>query len=755
MLTSKKGACITSSLTSAILSLSISQPSSAQILEEVTVTAQKREQNLSDVGISVSAFSGDQMKELGLTNTDQIDAQVPGLIVTSFGGGTTTVFNIRGSGQLDFADQQEAPVAVYSDGVYNSYLGGVGFSFFDLERVEVLRGSQGTLFGRNATGGLVHIISRKPQLEPDGYLEFTAGEYGQRRVEGAVGGGLTPTISGRLSFAHERGDGYIDNRAASNDGPEIDNNSLRAQLFFEPTDATSVLLSARYSKDDTTGQIYHTRPVGTDGNGFTINVPQGSAAHNAFCLSEYGLPSGGGVDCTSLLAPNAEPDSDPFDVANDEPGRFEREQSGFTITLEHDFDAFQLTSISDYQSFKKDYWEDTDGTASFNFHFGQTVDSNAFSQELRLQGESDNLRWQTGLYYLNIDSDYTSTTDSINWFGLLFDNEYTLETTTYGVFGQVEYDFSDEWTLIAGLRWTEDEKEFEFIPGVGFTHNPADADAATAALLFSGLVGGDGLPKTTEDDGDWSGNLEINWRPGDSTLVYAKVSRGHKAGGFNGGAVAGYTAADVIYDSELPVTYEAGIKTAVFDQSLRINASLFYTDYKDFQTYQQTGLDLRLFNVDAEITGAEIELIANPMEGLEMLFGASLLDADQLDVPGPDGIQDRPMPNAPDLSLNGLVRYEWDAFDGSMAVQLDFNWVDERSLNAIDAPALTGDDYFVANAKLGFTSSEEKWHAEVWVKNLNDEEYFPTVFDLAATTGSTISVPAPPRWFGATIRYSW
>lgn len=737
--------------------LSLSSQISASVLEEIVITAQKREQNLSDVGISVSAFSGDQLKELGMTNSDQIDAQVPGLVVTSFGGGTTTVFNIRGSGQLDFADQQEAPVAVYSDGVYNSYLGGVGFSFFDLDRVEVLRGSQGTLFGRNATGGLVHIISKKPEQEASGYIEFTAGEYGQRRTEGAYGGGLTDTISGRIAFGLEKGDGYIDNRAASNDGPEIDNRSLRAQLLFEPSDETSVLLALTHSEDDTTGQIYHTRPVGTNSDGLITLVPQGSAAHNDFCLSEFGLPSGGGVDCTSLLTPNAEPNDDPFDVANDERGKFDREHTGFTATIEHDFGDVQLTSISNYQSFKKSYFEDTDGTGAFNFHFGQEVDSDAMSQELRLQGESDNTRWQTGLYYLNIDGDFVTVTDSINWFTALFANDYSLETTTYGVFGQVEYDFSEEWTVIVGLRWTEDEKEFEYNPAVSFTHNPADATQANAlAIGLGGTIGGDGLPKTTEDDGDWSGNLEINWKPDDETLIYGKVTRGHKAGGFNGGAVAGFTVSEVVYDPELPVTFETGIKTTAFDELLRVNASVFYTDYKDFQTYQQTGLDLRIFNVDAEITGAELEVILTPAEGLDILLGASLLDAEQQDVPGPDGVRDRPMPNAPDLSLNGLARYEWAAFNGgSMAFQVDFNWVDERSLNAIDAPALIGDEYFVANAKLGYTAADEKWHVEVWVKNLNDEEYFPTVFDLAGTTGSLTAVPAPPRWYGATLRFNF
>ncbi len=196
---------------------------SSQVLEEIVVTAQKREQALQDVGISVTAFSGDQLRELGMTNTQQLQEHVPGLLVTGFGGGATTVFTVRGSGQLDFGDQQESPVAVYIDGAYNSYIAGVGFNFFDLERVEVLRGSQGTLFGRNATGGLVHLITAKPTREFEGYGEFTAGENDKIRFEGAVGGPISDSLAGRLSIAYENDDSYMDDLGPNDAGLDVNN----------------------------------------------------------------------------------------------------------------------------------------------------------------------------------------------------------------------------------------------------------------------------------------------------------------------------------------------------------------------------------------------------------------------------------------------------------------------------------------------------------------------------------------------------
>jgi len=173
----------------AVVLVSISQ---AQVLEEVTVTAQKREQPESRVGISVTALSGDDLQALNISSTLDLSQQTPGLIITDIGGGAITVFNIRGAGQLDFDDQQEAPVAVYLDGAYQSFLAGVGFNFYDLERVEVLRGSQSTLFGRNATAGAVQIISKAPTDTLEGYLDVTGGSYNEDKIEGALNLPLAP-----------------------------------------------------------------------------------------------------------------------------------------------------------------------------------------------------------------------------------------------------------------------------------------------------------------------------------------------------------------------------------------------------------------------------------------------------------------------------------------------------------------------------------------------------------------------------------
>ncbi len=735
----------------------------AQVLEEIIVTAQKREQDISDVGISITAFSGKQLQQLGMTNTRDIDMHTPGLMVTDYGSGTTTAFTIRGSSQLDFADHQEPPVAVYLDGAYNSYLGGVGFNFFDLERIEVLRGPQGTLFGRNATGGLVHVISARPSQEKEGYFELTGGEFGQIRAEGVFSGPLGDTTSGRLSLAYEKTDGYQEN-SIGDDLNDVNNFSGRAQLLFEPSEEVSIHLSARFSTDDTNGQGYNIRSGLTDIGGIPGLPGDGlvhegtTAQQDAFCLNWFGPPFPlvpGATDCFGYT----EPDSDPHTVSINELGFFKRDHGGVTATIEWVFDNdMRLVSITDWQDFSKEYLEDTDSTPAPLFNFPQAMDSNQLSQELRLHGETDAVQWVTGIYYLNIDSDYRSGTETFNCCLFSFDNTWDLETDTYAFFVQGEFALSDQWSLVAGGRWTEDEKSINVTPvclnaGPGADFGLPDDPCP----FFFGGTAQVGPPlNSSRDEGEWTGVIELDWRPNEDWLVYAKYSRGNKAGGYNAGAAMLFDAATAFeYQGEILTSYEAGFKATLFDCKARLNASVFNYDFDDFQSFSQQGANLIVFNTDAENTGGEIELVANPSEGLEFLFGVSIQDAKQKSVSFGPVTRDRPMPNSPDITFNGLGRYEWSAFNGTLAAQVDFNYVDERILNGIDHPGLFDDAYTIANARLGYVTEDGTWDASVWVRNFTDEDYVPALFDISIFTGAIVDAPGAPRWVGVTVRYNF
>ncbi len=760
-----------------IFPIAFSVQAQSVLLEEITVTAQKREQDLSDVAISITAFTGDQLRQLGFTNTDSFDEQVPGLMVTNYGGGVTTIFNIRGSQQLDFADQQEAPVAVYVDGSYNSYLAGVGFNFFDLDRIEVLRGSQGTLFGRNATGGVVHLISKKPSQETEGYIEAGGGEYGKYVVEAAIGGGLSDTVSGRVSMYRERNDGYTKNlNATGSDFNQIDNWSTRGQLLFEPNDDFSLLINGRYSTDDITGANYHINPSlvddgtipGLPGDGF---VKEGTAAQQlAFCTGAPALgvlsfaPVLGATNCFGYTD-----DGDPYTTEQNTQGFYNRDHYGITGTITWNTGVGEVTSITDYQDFKKRYLEDTDASPLQLFDFFQDMNSNQFSQELRLAGENDRMRWTTGAYFLNIDSDYRTGVDGagtqtsggdpadqdfLGAIGISLDNIYSLETESYAIFGQLEFDINDQFTVIGGLRWTEDKKKLNFVPQCGFLSELADISNANCQGVFGPIVQELGHVETISE-GDWSGSIELDYRPNDDWLTYVKITRGHKAGGFNAAATAFFLPEETAFRSEIPVTYEIGAKGSFWGGRARLNASAFYIDYKDFQTFTQVGLSLFLANIDAEVYGSEIELALNPAEGWDVLFGLSLLDATQKDFDGPGGPQDRPMPNSPDVSFNALVRYEWPMMNGMMAAQFDGQYVGSRALQGIDHPSVIDGDYTILNANVSWVSEDNHWEARLYVKNLTDKYYVPTAFDLAGIQGTNIEQAPPPRWFGGSVRYNF
>ena len=726
---------------------------SAQVLEEVVVTAQKREQGLQDVGISVTAFSGDQLTALGFTDTTQIDEQVPGLIVSDYGTGVTTVFTIRGSAQLDFADLQEPPVAVYSDGAYNSYLAGVGFSFFDLDRIEVLRGPQGTLFGRNATGGVVHLISNRPTDEYEGYLELTGGDYGQFRTEGAISGPLGDGLAGRLSMTYHQNNGYVDNLTLSgSDTSEIGNFSGRAQLLFEPNEDLSLLVIGYWGTDDITGGVYDTEAVVPNADGLSESAPS-LEAFQAFCVEGLGFPApppAGSADCFGTPS-----DGDPYTVHAGTAGLYKRDHYGFTAELNWQAGNFLITNIINWQDIKKRYVEDTESSPIDAFDFFQDMDSNQFSEEFRVSWETDNAQFVAGAYYLKIDSDMNTGVSPL-FFGFDLDNTIFLETDTWAAFLQAEWNFAPQWTVIGGFRWTEDDKDFQFYPTCPNEFGIPGFPPTDCLPLFGPQAAQSNDLEFDRSEGDWSGVLELDWTPNDDLLLYAKVSRGHKAGGYNGGPASTYPVETVEFDGEILWSYEGGFKATLFGGTTRVNTSIFYYDYNDFQSFENLGIDLFLSNIDSENVGAEIEIFTNPWEGWEFLFGIGIQDAKQKDFTFAGITRDRPMPNAPDLMLNGLARYEWGAFmDGKMSAQVDFNYVDKRTINAVDHPILIQDDYVVVNARLGWTSADESWEASVWVKNLNDEEYFPTAFEFAGFTGTVIRVVAPPRWFGGTVRYNW
>ena len=305
-------------------------------LEEVVVTAQKREQNIQDVGIAITAFTGDDLAARGIVNVQRLVDQTPGLNMEAPGGPANTTISVRGVGLRDIGPNAEAAVVMYRDGAYASFTPTVAMPLFDMDRIEVLKGPQGTLFGRNATGGLVHAISRRPTQEFEGYLQASGGEYGLLGFEGAVSGPLGQTVSGRLSLYSNQHDGWVENRTGP-DGNELENYAARGQLLFEPSDALEIHLLGYYNSYDGTVIGQDQKPLVRGPDGFE-QLPTSLAEYAAFCGAPAPIGPGSPVPIPgSLTYGNCyfADDDDPFRQSFNDTA-FDVSNYGFTGTVNFD-----------------------------------------------------------------------------------------------------------------------------------------------------------------------------------------------------------------------------------------------------------------------------------------------------------------------------------------------------------------------------------------------------------------------------------
>jgi iron complex outermembrane receptor protein len=725
-----------------LLALAISAvliPASLQaaVLEEVVVTATKRAQSVQDVGIAITAFTGAQLEQLGFTNAQQVTAMAPGVQTLQPNGEANYAVGIRGVVNSDFTTNVESPVALYIDEVYISQMSGAGFMLYDMERVEILRGPQGTLFGRNATGGLIHYITKRPTEEFSGYIRGTVGDYDQYKAEGAIGGG-NETVSARLSGSYHENDGYITNRLdKNNDLNNADDWSYRAQLLYTPMDDLEILFNVRHGEQD----------IDT---GFFENVS--SVIPQTLTPSTFN-PVLGYLDN----------DGDVYKGDYDDPGYNDLETDGYTGTLKWDFDSFSLTSILDYSTVKRKYIEDSDASPASFFNFFLNTDSEQTSFELRLDGETDTIKWLAGVYYLGLDIDDSNGAITDPFVGPAptpgaeagLNNPYTSELDSYSAFGQVEYPLTENLNLVVGARYIVDEKDFEFTTSAVEFLNPDqrnfDAPSNIVELAELATYTGD------RDDDEWSGRVQLDWTLNDDMMIYGSWNRGVRGGGFNApifplSPPLDYNDATMSYDPEQLDAYEVGFKSSFMDRTMRLNGAAYYYDYKDYQAFFITGIDTITFNTDAESYGAELELQASPIDGLDILLGIAYNDID-VELPGGDV----PSVKSPEWNLNALVRYEWPMFGGDMAIQGDIVYIDEHFFALTGAETVEEDGYSVSNIRLSYTTGDGKWQGVAFVDNVTDEEYLVQTFDLSSLDvfGMTEQYFGRPRWWGVSLSYRW
>ncbi|NKB36814.1 MAG: TonB-dependent receptor plug domain-containing protein [Gammaproteobacteria bacterium] len=799
----------------------------SSLLEEVVVTAQKREQSLQDVGIAVTAFSGEQLDAFGFTNSTELTAFTPGVHMSGNNGGSTQQFTIRGATQNDFFDLAEAPNAMYVDEAYQASGQAQLFASFDMERVEILKGPQGTLFGRNATGGLIHYVTRKPTKEFEAYGDVTYGNYDQVRAEAAVSGSLTDTLSARVSGFHRSHDPILKNTFTDADlpptpgflagqgrGPLNGSNSgaddlwdddqfaVRGQMLFEPSDDLEMSLSVQYAEQTpASGPYQGVATVGErDAQGRLVNTlfsnnstnPNSCETLNAgstscFDGSLIGQPFPGEPLDLDFDATRPTPNGDFFGYVDPDGTEglttstdhavsdFDKvELFGITGKIDWNMDFARLVSVTSYSDQSKRQSLDVDSGAAPQLIVANDSEIDWFSQELRLEGETDRFRWIAGLYFLTIDGEYSQnlgdTIGGVNIFGaspppngagvagLFLDGavDAFLETDSYSFFAQIDFDISDRLELNLGWRGIQEEKDYEYNSNLF-----VNVDDRTTDGLRSGATPVAGFfPDHTESLSDflWSGKFGLNFAVTDDFLSYVTFNRGVKAGSCNAPLLTFLTPDQYCYDEEILLAWEAGVKMSMWDGKARLNLSAYVYDYNDYQVFQFIGTSGAVFNVDATYKGFEAELFANPVEQLDLMIGLGMIDPKVKDVNVAPGVPRDVEPSfTPEVQFSALGRYTWPnaLMGGALALQVDGNYASSafHNINNFDTHRMKS--YWRGNMSLQWTSADEHWEVSGFVDNFSDTRNQNIGFELATVCGCDEQSFGLPRMYGARIRYNY
>jgi iron complex outermembrane receptor protein len=713
---------------------------------ELVVTAQKRAENVQDVPIAITALGADQLRDQHVNNILDLNGLSPSLSIKTDDNAANPKIFIRGVGLNDFNPNTATPVGVYVDGVYiGSPLAQMG-QFFDLERIEVLRGPQGTLYGRNTTGGAINVITRKPtqSFSADASVEY--GNYNTFNAEGGVGGPLIKDVLAfRLAATGTWDDGYTLNRLTGNHGNDQDRWTGRGSLLFTPTTNFSVLAQVRYGESKGGSIWAYNRSL----------LPNTAAATgpDGFCAPGF-YTSG---QCSDVVG-YSNTSSNLYQGDYHLEGKDKVRTFGSAITANWDLGAVSLISVTGYDTAHRNDVEDTDAGPNDVITANYLAKQAVFSEELRLQSNGEGrAKWVTGLYFardrLNTNSYYDilrlardptpenpTGADLENSIGV-FGWPYKQATTSYAAFGQVDYELTDRLTGTVGLRYSADKKTF---------HYTSDAEFHTIVLF------------TVDDSKTFSslsGKLGLQYHLNDTTNVYATYNRGYKSGGFFGGQATD-PALVAPYRDEKVNAYEVGMKSEWFDRRLRANLSAFYYDYKDLQVYNLIlvgAITEQIFTnaSAARIYGAEAELTATPITGLTLQLGASLLSAKYRDFQSLAGdYSGNTLPNAPKLSLNGLAEYQWDAFGGKMRIEGDFTHRSKIFYDTRNLPRLSDKDRTFVNARLGWLTADERYEVGVWGRNIFDTTNISDIIPIEGLGFDLFSM-AKPRTYGVYLRYNY
>jgi iron complex outermembrane receptor protein len=723
LLCSASASCFVGSAAHSAAPTATSAPTAME-LTEVIVTAQKRAENIQGVPISMVAVQGDKILKQDTNTIDAIQSYVPGLVVNNLNSGFSSYTYMRGSGTSQGNAGADPSIAYFVDEVYIGGKSGLQFDLLDIDHVEVLKGPQGSLFGRNAAGGAISIVTRGPSSTFAATSDTTVGNYSSFTERASVTGPLAgdDNLLFRAALAYKRRDGFVENLARNNDDVDkVNTISGRAQLKW----------------------------IGS--GGFALLTVEGLSARNGQGALFISTADQGGLLFPLTIQPRPGEDAEHryYDVDG-----FQRQDSaGATGRVEWTTPLGQLTSITALRSSRFKDFQDEDGTAQNSLFLKHSEKDHTFSQELRLAGdEHARLKWVAGIYF------YRGTTREVwnlvsgpsfpvppfqNKFAI-DDNRFT--TKSYAAFGQLTYDVTSDLSLLLGGRYTRDEK-----------------DDTRAVRNFIALPPVIVSPYAVQVGKSWDAftpTVSLNYRPNSDLLAYVSLRKGFKSGGFQSLLPNTPTQAATPFNPEKVTSYEAGLKSAWLEHRLIFNASVFRSEIRDQQIQRTTGPAIVIVdNAGRTRTdGVDLAVTAMPIDGLVLNAAATIQKAEirQYQNVGGANFSGKRQLNSPDFSGAFSAEYGWNALGGRLSARGEYNYRSKYFFNAANTelPGTFQKAYGLGNASLTYAPDGRSWNVMAWVKNIGDERYFSTVgISPDAFTGgaSALSGLGAPRTFGVTL----
>ena len=709
---------------------------SRRTLQAVTVTAERTEGTIQTTPIAVTAINGDALTDRGIATLEGLSGAIPNL---TFGNqlGTPNV-SIRGIGLSTLSTGQESNIAYNVDGVYLGRPAAAQGAFYDLERVEVLRGPQGTLYGRNATGGSINVITKRPTDELEGYVNLSYGEFNRFEALGALSGPLGDRVRARVATRYVNRDGFGTNVTTGNDLFDEETFSVRGTLEFDIADDWLLSVSGDYYTQDDSAIGYSFVQPGNPGVTPLAIVP----ADQPGLFGGLGGSTGGGG--TIFQGDNVFDNSFDVDPTN------ERDYFGFLAHLEGKIGSVNFNSRTSYRSTDYEITSDIDGSDVFFADIAQSEFADQFSQEFVFDGNlfGDRLDWVFGLYYFHEDIDGNTVVNQPFNFpaftggvGNVFIASGNLQTDAFAVFGNGRFGITDDLSFVFGLRYSIEEKELD-----NFGQVTAFGPPVTGVFdeMFDAFT-----PR-----------FALEYDATDDLFLYASATRGFKSGGFD----LGTQNPDPSFDEEFIWNYEIGSKFSFPNNLGTFNLTGFYADYEDLQVGQITGLTLVIENAaQATVGGIEAELTFTPTKDLTLYTNATYLNAEFDDFVTDDAVtgavgldlSGNSLPQAPQFTAQFGGTYTHDlSFGGYLTFEANARYTDEQFFSAFNrADGIEQQDgYFRADLLLGYTSESERYSVNVYARNLGENDVLTNSFVSSFLFGfPEFGFFAPPQQFGVSL----